>query len=97
MANAAVRAVGAGVVVATNYLGANLGYLVAVEHGGGMRSIYVNLRPPVVAENQVVAQGELLGYLGGGTLVHNDTLHFFMQRTAGGESTYVDPAPMLGW
>lgn len=97
VANAAVRAVGAGVVVATNYLGANLGYLVAVEHGGGMRSIYVNLRPPVVAENQVVAQGELLGYLGGGTLVHNDTLHFFMQRTAGGESTYVDPAPMLGW
>ncbi len=96
--NAAVYAVGPGVVVATNYLGANLGYLVAVEHGGGMRSIYVNLRPPVVQEGQVVARGDLLGYLGGGTLVHNDTLHFFMQRTAAdGASTYVDPAPLLGW
>ena len=96
--NAAVHAVGPGVVLATNYLGANLGYLVAVEHGSGLRSIYVNLRPPVVHEDQIVARGDLLGYLGGGTLVHNDTLHFFMQRTAAdGEATYVDPAPLLGW
>lgn len=97
VANAAVRSVAAGVVVATNYLGANLGYLVAVEHGSGLRTIYVNLRPPVVRINQVVAQGDLLGYLGGGTLVHNDTLHLFMQRTAGDVATYVDPAPLLGW
>ena len=63
-----------------------------------MTSVYVNLRPPVVDELQVVAQGQLLGYLGGGTLVHNDTLHFYMRRTAGnGDYTYVDPAPMLGW
>lgn len=97
VANAAVRAVAGGVVVATNYLGANLGYLVAVEHAGGMRSIYVNLRPPAVRINQVVAQGDLLGYLGGGTLVHNDTLHFFMQRSVGDAFAYFDPAPLLGW
>lgn len=97
-ANAAVYSVGPGVVQVTNYLGANLGYLVAVDHGGGMTSVYVNLRPPAVEELQVVAQGQLLGYLGGGTLVHNDTLHFYMRRTAGsGDYTYVDPAPMLGW
>lgn len=97
-ANAAVYSVAPGVVQVTNYLGANLGYLVAVDHGGGMTSVYVNLRPPVVDELQVVAQGQLLGYLGGGTLVHNDTLHFYVRRAAGdGAYTYVDPAPMLGW
>ncbi len=96
-ANAAVYSVGPGVVQVTNYLGANLGYLVAVDHGGGMTSVYVNLRPPVVEEGQVVAQGQLLGYLGGGTLVHNDTLHFYVRRTGGNGYTYVDPAPMLGW
>ncbi len=95
--NAAVRAVGPGLVVAANYLGANLGYLVAVEHGGGLTSVYVNLREPLVDEDEVVARGALLGYLGGGTLVHNDTLHFYMQRRANGNATYVDPAPMLGW
>ena len=97
-ANAAVYSVGPGVVQVTNYLGANLGYLVAVDHGSGLTSVYVNLRPPVVDELQVVAQGQLLGYLGGGTLVHNDTLHFYMRRASGnGDYTYVDPAPMLGW
>jgi len=97
VANSAVRAVGPGSVVAVTYLGANLGYMVAVAHGGGLVTVYVNLRPPVVQVSDAVSQGQVLGYLGGGTLTPNDVLQFYAQRQAGGSSAYVDPAPLLGW
>lgn len=97
VSNAAVRAVGPGRVAALDYLGANLGYMVAVEHDGGLMSIYVNLRPPEVEVHQVVNQGQVLGYLGGGTLMRNDLLQFYARREAAGRAPYVDPAPLLGW
>ena len=96
-ANASVRAVGPGSVVAVTYLGANLGYMVAVAHGGGLVTVYVNLRPPIVQPTDAVAQGQVLGYLGGGTLTPNDVLQFYARRESGGSSPYVDPAPLLGW
>ena len=96
-ANSSVRAVGPGSVVAVTYLGANLGYMVAVAHGGGLVTVYVNLRPPIVQPTDVVTQGQVLGYLGGGTLTPNDVLQFYAQRQSDGSSAYVDPAPLLGW
>lgn len=97
VANAAVRAVGPGRVVAIDYLGANLGYMVAVQHDGELMSVYVNLRPPTVQIHAVVGQGQIIGYLGGGTLMRNDVLQFYARREAAGVAPYVDPAPLLGW
>jgi len=97
VSNAAVQSVGPGRIAAIEYLGANLGYMVAVEHEGELMSVYVNLRPPLVEIHQLVAQGELLGYLGGGTLMRNDVLQFYARREAAGVAPYVDPAPLLGW
>lgn len=96
VANAAVRAAQAGKVVAITYLGANFGYMVAVQHGDGLTTVYTNLRKPVVEVFDTVPQGAVLGYLGGGTL-SSDVLPFYARsQTASGKSVFVDPAPLLG-
>lgn len=97
VANAAVRAVQSGRVAAVTYLGANLGYMVAVQHSDGLMTIYVNLRQPLVELGHLVSQSEILGYLGGGTLTRNDVLQFYAQRTAASGNAFIDPAPLLGW
>ena len=95
--NAAVRAAQDGKVVAISYLGANFGYMVAVQHGGGLTTVYANLRQPVVSLFDPVAQGDVLGYLGGGTLTHSDVLPFYARSDNGsGNGVFVDPAPLLG-
>ena len=93
--NAAVRSVQAGKVVAISYLGANFGYMVAVQHGGGLTTVYTNLRAPVVKLYDGVDQGQVLGYLGGGTL-SNDLLPFYARTDKGGTSAFIDPAPLFG-
>ncbi len=93
--NAAVRSVQAGRVVAISYLGANFGYMVAVQHSGGLTTVYTNLRTPVVKLFDTVAQGQVLGYLGGGTL-SNDLLPFYARTDSGGKSAFIDPAPLFG-
>ncbi len=96
VANAAVRAVQAGTVVAISYLGANFGYMVAVQHGNGLTTVYTNLREPVVKLFDPVAGGEVLGYLGGGTL-SSRLLPFYARTEAStGRAVFVDPAPLLG-
>lgn len=95
--NAAVHAVQAGRVTAITYLGANLGYMVAVQHANGVVSIYVNLRQPLVELYASLAQGEILGYLGGGTLTRPDVLQLYARREAAAGSPFIDPAPLLGW
>lgn len=93
--NAAVRVVQSGTVVAISYLGANFGYMVAVQHGGGLTTVYTNLREPVVDVFDLVQQGQVLGYLGGGTL-SSDVLPFYARTdTASGRAVFVDPAPLL--
>lgn len=93
--NAAVRVVQSGTVVAISYLGANFGYMVAVQHGGGLTTVYTNLREPVVDVFDPVQQGQVLGYLGGGTL-SSDVLPFYARTdTASGRAVFVDPAPLL--
>lgn len=96
-ANAAVRAVQTGRVAGITYLGANLGYMLALQHDGGLMTIYVNLRQPLVEQADTVPQGGLLGYLGGGTLTRNDVLQFYAQRYGAAGNTFIDPAPLLGW
>ena len=95
VANAAVHAVQDGKVVAISYLGANFGYMVAVQHGGGLTTVYTNLRKPVVSLFDAVRRGQVLGYLGGGTL-SNDLLPFYARTDTGGTSTFIDPAPLFG-
>ncbi len=97
VSNAAVRAVQTGRVTAITYLGANLGYMVALQHAGDMVSIYVNLRQPLVEMYATVAQGSVIGYLGGGTLTRPDVLQFYARREASGGSPFIDAAPLLGW
>lgn len=95
--NAAVRAVQAGTVSGVTYLGANLGYMLVLQHEGGLTTIYVNMRQPLVELGDAVAQGEVVGYLGGGTLTRNDMLQFYAQRAGSGAQPFIDPAPLLGW
>lgn len=97
VSNAAVRAVQTGRVAAVTYLGANFGYMVALQHGGNLVSIYVNLRQPLVDLGDTVQQGTVLGYLGGGTLTPPDVLQFYARRETSSGSPFVDPAPLLGW
>lgn len=95
--NAAVRAVQAGVVAGVTYLGANLGYMLVLQHEDGLTTIYVNLRQPLVELYETVTQGTVLGYLGGGTLTRNDMLQFYAQRAGANAQAFIDPAPLLGW
>lgn len=95
--NAAVRAVQTGRVYAITYLGANFGYMVALQHDGNLLSIYVNLRQPLVELFDTIEQGTVLGYLGGGTLAPNDILQFYARRETDAGSPFIDPAPLLGW
>lgn len=95
--NSSVRAVQTGRVSGVTYLGANLGYMLALQHNDGLTTIYVNLREPLVEFGEVVTQGSIVGYLGGGTLTRSDTLQFYAQRASGGSQAFIDPAPLLGW
>lgn len=95
--NSAVRAVQTGRVTAITYLGANLGYMVALQHANDLVSIYVNLRQPIVGLFDTVEQGTVIGYLGGGTLTRPDVLQFYARRESAGGGPFIDPAPLLGW
>lgn len=97
VANAAVRAVQTGRITAITYLGANLGYMVAIQHANDVVSIYVNLRQPLVELYDTVQQRTVIGYLGGGTLTRPDVLQFYARREANAGSPFIDPAPLLGW
>ncbi len=96
VANAAVKAIGAGRVEGLDYLGANFGYMVAIRHADGLVSIYANLRQPLVSMFENVRQGQVLGYLGGGTLTRSDILQLYAKRD-GGTGPFIDPTPLLGW
>ena len=92
-ARAPVRSVGDGEVITTSWTGANDGFVVVIDHGGGLMSIYLNLRPPLVDAGDRVRGGQLLGYLGGGTLIREDTLRLYVSSNG----VFVDPVPRLGF
>ncbi|MDZ7704401.1 MAG: peptidoglycan DD-metalloendopeptidase family protein [Trueperaceae bacterium] len=93
----AVRAALGGTVRAISRISANSGYLVAVYHGPNLMTAYLNLQPPQLAVGDTVAPGQIVGYLGGGTLTPADTLKFFVGVPQdNGGAAWIDPLPRLG-
>ena len=94
----AVRAVKSGVVQIVQPVQANTGYLVVIAHDSELLSAYQNLQAPQLEIGDWVDQGDIIGYLGGGTLIPADTLKFFVGLSqAGGGAAWVDPEPRLGF
>jgi murein DD-endopeptidase MepM/ murein hydrolase activator NlpD len=96
-AYAPVVAVQEGVVRLVSFVSANDGYMVSIAHTDTLSTVYTNLRPPVVEVGDRVSKGQMLGYLGGSTLVAPDTLKLWVQVTENGRSAFVDPATALGF
>jgi murein DD-endopeptidase MepM/ murein hydrolase activator NlpD len=83
-----------GVVLSASFLSANDGYLVSVEHADGTITVYTNLQDNVIVRSgDKVDQGDTLGYLGGGGIIPNDVLRFYLRNANG---VYVDPGQILG-
>ena len=94
-AYAPVFAVQPGVVLNANLLSANDGYLVSIQHADGTIAVYSNLQPSLpVRSGDKVAQGDVLGYLGGGGIVPPDVLKIYVRT---GENKFTDPAKLLGF
>ena len=90
---AEVYAVQPGVVIQVVSIGANDGYIVVLEHSDGLITAYSNLQAvPNVSVGQQVSQGDVLGYLGGGALVPQDVLKFYVKKY----DSYIDPRSLLG-
>lgn len=99
-AGAAVRAVHKGVVREMGFLTANDGYSVTIQHSETLSSSYVNLQElPLVAVGDIVEQGEVIGYLGGGSLTPPNALRFYMIKTHADGSfiAFTNPAEQLGF
>jgi septal ring factor EnvC (AmiA/AmiB activator) len=94
-AGAPVFAAQSGVVLTADFLSANDGYLVSVQQENGIIIAYSNLQksPPVKVGDQV-AQGDTLGYLGGGGVIPADVLKLYVRT---GQNEFVDPASVLGF
>ena len=95
---AAVRSVLPGEVVISQFFQANTGYMVTIEHGPDLFTVYKNLQAPLVEAGDQVTRGQVIGYLGGGPLAPPDTLEFFVGvPRANGAFDWIDPAPLLGF
>lgn len=95
--NAPVLSMQEGVVIEISVVSANDGYLVAIQHSRELITVYTNLRPPQVAIGDRVERGQVIGHLGGGTLVPSDVLKLWVQVVdQSGRSAFVDPAKRLG-
>ncbi len=93
----AVRSALGGTVRAISRISANSGYLVAVYHNPNLMTAYLNLQAPQLAVGDTVTPGQVVGYLGGGTLTPADTLKFFVGVPQdNGGAAWVDPLPRLG-
>jgi murein DD-endopeptidase MepM/ murein hydrolase activator NlpD len=92
---APVFAAQSGVVLTANFLSANDGYLVSVQQENGVIIAYSNLQgnTPVKIGDQV-AQGDTLGYLGGGGLIPPDVLKIYVRT---GRNEFVDPLTILSF
>jgi septal ring factor EnvC (AmiA/AmiB activator) len=94
-AGAAVMAVQPGNIIEVKHISANDGSIVVIEHAGGITTAYVNLQDnPPVQIGQQVAQGAVIGFVGGG--LKPDTLKFYTRIEKNGKGNYVDPAELLG-
>ncbi len=99
-AGAAVVAIHRGIVTNMAFQSANDGYLVSIQHSETLGSTYINLQElPLVSIGDIVEQGDVIGYLGGGTLMPPNALKFYMARTNpnGSLVAFVNPAEQLGF
>lgn len=93
---AAVYAVQGGVVIAAQSIGANDGWMVAIRHDRELATVYTNLREPPLQVGDRVQRGQVIGYLGGGTLPPPDVLRLYARLNRDGREAFVDPLPLLG-
>ena len=75
---AAVHSVLPGEVMISQFFSANSGYMVMIEHGPDLFTVYKNLQAPLVKAGDEVEREQVIGYLGGGTLARPDTLEFLV-------------------
>lgn len=93
----AVRSVMSGVVLTASRISANSGYVVMIQHSEDLVSAYGNLQEPLVTVNEQVGQGQVLGYVGGGTFNPADILDFRIGvPQSSGAVAWVDPSARLG-
>ncbi|HEX2864112.1 MAG TPA: peptidoglycan DD-metalloendopeptidase family protein [Deinococcales bacterium] len=86
-----VRAAADGVVSEAGLVQANSGYMVLIAHTPTLFTAYRNLQAPNVVAGQTVRRGDLIGYVGGGTLEPPDVLYFQVVRADNGQAVYDDP------
>ena len=91
-----VRAAADGVVSEAGLVQANSGYMVLIAHTPSLFTAYRNLQVPSVQTGQSVRRGDLIGYVGGGTLEPPDVLYFQVVRADNGQAVYDDPGRYLG-
>ena len=95
---ARVVAVQPGVVADVGFAGSNLGYVVQLQHADGLITAYVNLQSgSPVSRGDAVAQGQVIGYLGGGVLIPADVLELHTGWFKNGRVDWTDPAQLLGF
>jgi uncharacterized SAM-binding protein YcdF (DUF218 family) len=85
-----VRAAAPGQIALAGWLGP-FGNLLAVEHGGGLATVYAHLAGYVVEQGSTVERGELLGYVGTTGRSFGPHLHFEVRA----HGTPVDPLAYL--
>jgi murein DD-endopeptidase MepM/ murein hydrolase activator NlpD len=76
-----------------NVLSVNDGYLVSIRHKNGFITAYSNLqRTPPVKVGAEVKQGDVIGYIGGGSMQPKDVLKLYVRDE---NSRYVNPLQFL--
>ena len=82
-----IKASRAGTVSSARYSNSG-GYMVTINHGDGVSSVYMHMTHYVVGAGQYVAQGQVIGYMGSTGISTGNHLHFGI--TYGG--SYLNPA-----
>lgn len=93
---APVYSVQGGVVIAAQSIGANDGWMLAIRHDTELTTVYTNLVEPPLLVGDRVERGQVVGFLGGGTLPPPDVLRLYARLSRGGREAFVDPLPILG-
>jgi len=86
-----IQAAKEGVVVEAGANRAGYGYLVVLDHGGGLQTFYAHMRKISVYVGQEVDQGEILGYMGKTGDSTGYHLHFEVRQ----DDIPVNPMPYL--
>jgi murein DD-endopeptidase MepM/ murein hydrolase activator NlpD len=85
-----VYAMSDGEVIISGY-SSGYGYLVAIDHGGGITSLYAHNSQLLVSEGQHVKKGQMIAKSGSTGRSTGPHLHFEVRR----DGTPIDPSPYL--